>query len=457
MQKIIYIIIGVYLCSSCAVSKCVEPDVKCPESLIVDMAGDSLCIADLSWMEIIGDTMLVKLIDTALKYNKDLLVAGARIREYERLYKVEKSALLPSVELEAYADRETNNKGGDNHAVEPEVAAKLKVSWEIDFFGRLRWAKKQAYADYMQTIEARRSVQMTLISNVATAYFELLALDKEMQIVQSTIAIREENVHQAKLRFEGGLVSEIPYQQAKVELAKTASMLPDLTMKIKMKENELSFLTGSLPTVINRSTINDRIIANDRLKVGIPSDVLKRRPDIRGAEYALEGAMSKVGYNWADRFPRFVIGFDAGFENHGFSGLLKSPLTYMIGELSSPIFSFGKRKAKYQAALEAYDVARFRYEEKVLQAFREVDDAITAFIAAKENTELMDTLKTSSQKYVELARVQYINGQTGYLDVLDAQRSHFNAEIEHSNAIRDQYLALIDMYKALGGGWSNKD
>lgn len=452
MKKIIYMIISALILTSCAISRCVEPDVRSPEYLLADMTTDSLCIADLSWMEIIGDTLLTDLISRALEYNKDLLSAGARIREYERLYRVDRRAMFPSVEFDSYVDRETNDKTGGNYVEDIEVAAKLSISWELDFFGRLRWSSKEALANYMQTIEARRSLQMTLIADVATSYFELLALDKELQIVQSTIAIRQENVKQAKLRFDGGLISEIPYQQTQVELAKTASMLPDLKKRIKMKENELCFLAGTLPSTVERSTIDSELILNDSLLVGIPSDVLKRRPDIKEAEYALQEAMSKVGYSWADRFPRFIIGFDGGLENSGFKGFLKAPLTYTVGELTSPIFSFGQKKAKYQAALEGYEAVRLDYEEKVLQAFREVDDAIASYIAAKQNTELMLSLKSSSHKYVELARFQYLNGQINYMDVLDAQRSYFNAEIEHSNAIRDQYLALIDMYKALGGG-----
>ncbi len=456
MRKITYLLLCLVVISGCATSKCVEPEVRCPESLIADFAGDSLCVADLSWMELIGDTLLVDIIDRALTYNKDLLSASARIREYERLYKVQKREMLPFVGFDAYADRETNQKTGSNYVEDVEVAAKLTLSWEADLFGRLRWSGKKVLAQYLQTVEARRAIQMTLIADVATAYFELVALDREMQIVQSTISIRKENVHQAKLRFEGGLVSEIPYQQSQVELAKAASMLPDLRLRIRMKENEISFLTGSLPSSVTRSTIDSDIISIDSLCVGIPSDVLKRRPDVREAEYALKGAMANVGYSWADRFPRFVIGFEGGLENNGFDGFLKAPFTYMIGELTSPIFSFGMKKARYKAALEAYDAERFRYEEKVLQAFREVNDAIAAYMAEKENAALMESLKAASRKYVDLARFQYMNGQIDYLDVLDAQRSYFNAEIDYSNAVRDRYLALIVLYKALGGGWNEE-
>lgn len=452
-KSIFYLILGLLVLSGCATSRCVEPTIESPNHFSGQMHSDSLSFADLSWMEIIGDSLLVNLIETALEYNKNLLVAGERIEEFERLYRVQRSGFFPTVGLEAYADRETNNRGGENYVEDIEVAAKMTLSWEADLFGRLRWASREAKAQYMQRIEARRAVQMTLIADVATAYFELVALDRELQIVRSTIAIRQENVNQARLRFEGGLISEIPYQQAQVELAKTASMLPDLRTKIKMKENEISFLTGAMPSVIRRATIDSDIITDESLHIGLPSDLLKRRPDVREAEYALQEAMANVGYSWADRFPRLTIGLDGGFENSEFGGLLRSPLTYMVSELTSPVFSFGKKRAQYQAALEAYDAERLRYEECVLQAFREADNAVVSYRSARENTALMEALKASSHKYVELARFQYLNGQIDYLDVLDAQRSYFNAEIDFSNAIRDQYLALIQLYKALGGGW----
>lgn len=454
MSRLVYIFLMMLLMSGCAVSRCVEPQVQQPDRLLMNESDDSLCMADLSWMEMIGDSLLRNIIDSALTYNKNLLAAGARIREYERLYKVDRRAMLPSFDFEAYVDRETNDKSGGSYVEDVEVASKLTLSWEADLFGRLRWTGKKAMSRYLQSVETRRAVQMSLVADVATAYFELMALDREMQIVQSTIALRRENVNQAQLRFEGGLISEIPLRQAQVELARTASMLPDLRLRIKKKENEISFLTGVLPSSIARSVIDsERMLAVDSVSVGVPSDVLRRRPDIRGAEYALKGAMADVGYAWADRFPRFVIGLEGGLENNGFEGFIKAPLTYMIGELTSPVFSFGRRQAKYKAALEAYDAERLRYEERVLQAFREVDDAIAAYVSAKENTDLMLKLRISSEKYVELARFQYLEGQTDYLDVLDAQRSYFNAEIDYSNAVRDQYLAMIGLYKALGGGW----
>lgn len=455
MRKLILAFICLTTLAGCSVSKvCREPQIKLPEYLIADMTQDSTCIADLSWMELFADTFLINLIDQALNYNKDLLTASARICEYEHRHRIAHADYFPNIELEAYTDREAAHRHGSDYTEEIEVNAQLTLAWEVDFFGRIRWADTRAKAAYLQTIEARRALQMTLVAQIATSYYELIALDRELEIVKHTLVTRNENLSQAKLRFEGGLTSEIPYQQAQVEYAKTAAMVPDLVKKIKLKENEISLLTGRMPSNINRSLKNDITIPQDMLHVGLPSDIIKRRPDVRESQERLKEAMAQVGCDWADRFPRFVINLSGGFENNSFSHLFSSPITYMLGELTAPIFAFGKRKAKYEAAIDAYEATRFQYEECVLQAFKEVNDAIVSYNSAVENTQLMNDLKSSAHKYVELARFQYINGQINYIDVLDAQRTYFNAEINQSNAIRDQLLALINMYKALGGGWN---
>lgn len=458
MRKLVILtILSLILLSSCSLQRRVaQPQLNLPHTFIEGVEQDSLCFADMAWAEIFDDPILIDLIDKTLQYNKDMMIASARILEYEKRHRVARSSLFPSVGAEAYADRETNDKSGKSATEEIEVAAKLTFGWEIDLFGRLRWANGEAKANYLKTLEARRALQMTLIADVATAYFELVALDTELQIVENTLATRRENVRQAKLRFEGGLTSEIPYQQAQVELARTASLVPNLELKIKKKENEISFLSGNYPTAIERKTVQQIYDNEDIFNVGLPSDLIQRRPDVREAERAYQSAIARAGVEWANRFPSFTIGFDIGFENHAFKGVFTSPLTYMIGELTTPLFAFGKKKAQYEAALAACEAKCYEYEEKVLQAFREVSDAMAAYHSAVENTRLMEDLKDASQKYVNLALFQHLNGHINYLDVLDAQRSYFNAERDHSNAIRDQHLALIELYKALGGGWKQR-
>ncbi|MBP3672075.1 MAG: efflux transporter outer membrane subunit [Bacteroidaceae bacterium] len=455
MKQLLYTIIVVLLTCGCSISKrCTQPEVELPTEIVAGMEADSMCMADLKWYDIFADSCLVELIELTIANNKDLLTAAARVEELEKLYRVAKSDYFPSLDADAYVDRETNDKSNSDPVAELEVSATLTLSWELDFFGRVRWNNRQALANYLKTVEGQRALQMILVADVAIAYFELMALDNELDIIARTLATREEDLNKAKLRFEGGLTSEIPYRQAIVEYATTASLIPDLRRKIETKENEISVLTGQMPTSIRRSAISRYKDTQLRPEVGIPSDLLRRRPDLRASEQSLKAAMAKAGYAWADRFPRFSISLQGGLENNSFEGFLSAPFTYMIGELTAPIFAFGKRKAKYEAAIKAYDAERYQYEKLVLQAFQEVNDATIAYTSANEKVELMTNLKESAQKYLNLAMFQHINGHINYINVLDAQRSYLNAEIDLSNAIRDEYIALIVLYKALGGGWN---
>ena len=455
MKNLILFLLIIVL-AGCSVSKrCAEPDIELPYEIVDGFNSDSICIADLHWSKIFSDTLLHNLIVDVLEHNKDLLTATAKVEEMEKLNRITKANRLPSIGAEAYVERETNDKSGSNSVEDIEVAAKLTLSWEIDFFGRLKWANKESLANYIKTVEGHRSLQMTLIAEVAISYFELMALDNELEIITRTLETREEDLNKAKLRFEGGLTSEIPYQQAKVEYTTTASLIPDLQKKIEIKENEISLLTGKFPHQIRRSKIQRTNLNSELLHIGIPSDLIKRRPDLKAAEQSLKATMAKAGYSWAERFPRFVITLEGGLENDGFSKFFTAPLTYMLGELTSPIFDFGKRKSKYEAAIKAYDAERYQYEKKVITAFKEVNDAVIAYTSANKKVSLMQNLKSSSHKYLELALFQYINGHINYIDVLDAQRSYLNAEINHSNAIKDEYIALITLYKSLGGGWGN--
>ena len=455
MRNLAYFTIIILLACGCSVSKrCVKPEVELPTEIVAGMEVDSMCLADLKWYDIFADPSLLELIEMTIANNKDLLAASSKVEELEKLYRVAKSDYFPSLDADAYIDHETTNKSGADVTSDLELSATLTLTWELDFFGRVRWNNRQALADYLKTVEGQRALQMVLVADVATAYFELMALDNELDIVTRTLETREEDLNKAKLRFEGGLTSEIPYRQAIVEYATTASLIPDLRRKIETKENEISLLTGQMPTSIKRSEISRYKDSKLLPNVGIPSDLLKRRPDILASEQSLKAAMAKVGYAWSDRFPRFSIGLQGGLENHSFKGFLSAPFTYMIGELTAPIFAFGKRKAKYEAAIKAYDAERYQYEKRVLQAFQEVNDAVIAYTAANEKVKLMDNLKESAQKYLNLAMFQHINGHINYINVLDAQRSYFKAEIDLSNAIRDEYIALIVLYKALGGGWN---
>lgn len=444
--------------SSCMVGKrYTAPELQLPQSFAPDRA-DSLTLADVQWWEVYTDTTLQKLIRKALEHNKDLLTATERIREMAYRKRIQTANLLPDISAKVAGEREFENYSGKGETATNTFEGKLLFSWEIDLWGHLRWGRQKSIAEYLESVQARRALQITLIAQVAQSYFELMALDNELEIVQQTLAIRQEGVHQAKIRFEGGLTSEITYQQTLVEQARTATLIPELEREIAATENDLSLLTGAYPGGdIPRGTLPQGEYLPESLPVGLPSTLLQRRPDLMEAEQRLIAANAAVGMAYTDRFPRLVFSGVYGLETDVLSTLFKSPYGLIGGNLLSPIFAAGKKKATYKAEQAAYQQAVYQYEKSVQNAFREVSDAIVAYNKAREAHQLKQRLEQSAKKYMELAQYQYINGVIRYLDVLDAQREYFDAQTGLSNAVRDEQIALVQLYKALGGGWNPED
>ena len=257
----------------------------------------------------------------------------------------------------------------------------------------------------------------------------------------------------AKLRFEGGLTSETSYQQAQVELARTATLVPDLERKISIKENDIAFLAGEYPRKIERSVLPEEVKLPESLPVGLPSTLLERRPDVRQAEQKLIAANATVGLAYTNMFPRLSLTAHYGLESTEFSDFLKSPYHFLSGSLLTPLFAMGKNRAMLKAKKAAYEAEVYAYEKSVLTAFKDARNAIVDFGKIKEIYESRLQLEQAARTNVELAQLQYINGVIGYLDVLDAQRGYFDAQIGLSNAIRDKQITLVRLYKALGGGW----
>lgn len=449
------VLFGLTGCSG--IKNLTKPDVKIPEALSDSESIDSLTIADLGWWEFYGDKYLKEIIDTVLHKNKNLLIAAGRIEEARNLYKVERANLLPELSFRLPWNHETNEYYKELKLIDPEIGVKATISWEVDLFGSLRWNKKKSQAQYIASINEQRAMRMSLVAETASTYFRLVALDNELAIVKSTMATREEGVRLAKLRFNGGITSETVYQQAQVQYATAAALIPNLEYNIKLAENQLLLLMGSLPDkkVMRSSFLTDNTMP-DRLPLGIPSTLLERRPDIRASEYKLQAAVANVGYTYAKRFPSLNIDLTGGLEDNDFKNLFRSPFSYVAENFVAPLFDFGKRKNRYKAAVAAYDEARLAYENKVLEAFGEVDNALTRYNSARMTVTKDTELLEAAQKYQELTWKQYRGGTINYIDVLDAQRRFFEAQIARMNAIRDEHLALIQLYKALGGGWQTE-
>lgn len=451
---IISVIAVLLLFSTCKVGhKYKEPELTGMPQSFDTMELKNGSISDIGWSTLYTDPILQEYIKKALEHNKDLLIATARIKEMEANKRISFANLFPSIGYAGEAKREYENYGGDEKKYKPEVNANVGVSWELDIWGNLRWQNDADIAAYMQTQEARRWLQLTIIAQVAQAYFELESLDKELEIVRQTKIAREEGVRFAKLRYEGGLTSEIPYRQSLVELARTETLIPNLENNIKLKENDLFVLTGEYPTGRMSRNVNfDMEHLPTELPIELPSTLLKRRPDMLEAEQKLVEANAKVGVAFTDMFPKIKLSGRIGVENNEFASLFSSPGWLINGLVTGPIFNMGKNKAKHAAAKAAYERSVLEYEKKVLEVFKEVNNSIVTFHKIKEMRQSTEKLYESAKANHELSQNQYINGSVRYIDLLDAQRQLFDAKIALNKAHLNELLSVVMLYKALGGG-----
>jgi multidrug efflux system outer membrane protein len=298
-------------------------------------------------------------------------------------------------------------------------------------------------------------MRVSLIAEIAVAYAELLDIDERTRITERTLASREESVRLAKARKQGGVISELEVQQAEVELGSAKTSLPVLYRLRHLKEDQLSILIGQPPGAIERRAGIERQPLPPEVPVGLPSSLLERRPDIRQAEQQLIAANAAIGIARADFFPRLTLTGAYGRESDELNELLKTRgETWLLGaEAVMPLFTAGRNRARLAIAREQYEQAGLNYRKTVLGALQEVSNALESYARSAEELEARLNLVNASQEYVRLARLLYNNGVRSYLDLLDAQRQLFNAELALSQSKRDRLLSLIFLYRALGGGW----
>lgn len=448
--------------SAVSVSSCsgtrnlTAPQVDMPSTFNRSDYVDSLSEGDKVWWKYYNDTTLCKLIDRVLANNYDLRIALSRVEQARQLYGVSKSEMLPQLSGELYGQRETTDYHDAASTRSDEFGLKLTAAWEINLWGKQKQNRDLAHATWLATEEDRRGVQMTLVAEVATLYYRLKAMWSELAIVNRTLSAREDNMRYTKLRYEYGAVSEVVYRQAMVEYMTAAALVPGIEQRSSEANNAMAVLLGEVPgNVYVRGGLetDGAALSSDTLSIGVPSDLLTRRPDLRASQQRLKAASAAVGVAWADRFPSFRIALTGGVEDESLANFIRSPYSNTVASLAGPIFDFGKRKRKYKAAVEGYEQARLGYESDVINAFREVSDAITAYHKICETVKLRTELRDAALRYSELANTNYRGGMLAYIDVLDAQQRYLDARLGLINALRDRSIAMVNLYKVLGGGW----
>lgn len=460
MHKHIIVSFFILLLSSCMIGPNYQrPQVDTPQSWRFEdkQAKD---IANTAWWEQFNDPVLTDLIKIALKENKDLLIAASRVEEFIGYYVSTRGSLFPQVDASATAGRQRLTERGisripvGGQATFDNYQALINMSWEIDMWGRLRRATEAARADLLSTEEARRALILTLVTSIANAYIDLRNLDRQLDIARSTAKTREESYEIFKLRFEGGVISELELSQVKSEYEDALATIPQIEKNIAQQENALSLLIGRNPGFIPRGKTIDELIMLS-VPQGLPSDLLERRPDIRQAEQDMVAANARIGVAKTLYFPNISLTGLFGFSSTELSKLSTGPAKTWnwAVPISAPIFTGGTISGQVHAAEAQQQQALLKYQKAIQTAFREVDDALVDQHKSRDRLAAQARQVDALLNYAQLARLRYENGYTSYLEVLDAERSLFNAEINYTQTQGTLFKALVNLYKAMGGGW----
>jgi multidrug efflux system outer membrane protein len=424
-------------------------------TVIMDSAKS---IADVAWFDYFQDTTLKTLVHQALAANFDLRIATARVAEVQAQYGIARSGLYPQIDLAAGASANQISKdqaaGGNRYG--SAYGANLGLSWELDLWGRVRSLSASAQAQYLGTVEARTGVVISLIAQVSQAYFNLRELDLELEISKNTLKIRQNTVVLFQNRVKGGVASGLEVSQALGDVAVAAAAIPDLQRQIGQQENLINFLLGRGPGTIPRGTLLSAEYIPPQVPVGLPSTLLERRPDVLEAEDQLVSANADIGVAKADYFPRVSLTGLLGVASAslGNLGSADALIASAGGGLLQPIFAGGRIDATYEATLARRDQAIAAYLRAAQNSFREVSNALIATEKTGEVRTATDSGVVALREGARIARVRYDGGLSNYLEVLDADRRLFQAELDHARAMGAQVNSYVELYRALGGGWS---
>ncbi|QOD84295.1 efflux transporter outer membrane subunit [Chromobacterium haemolyticum] len=445
--------------TACAVG----PDYSRPKLELPDSAQAQSPAIAMDWWKQFNDPVLDQLIAEALEHNQDLAAAAARVDEAAAQAGIARAQLLPALNANAGYQRGRTSTATTTPGA-PLVGdvrnANLTASWELDLWGKLRRGNEAARADFAASRFARDSSKLAIAAQTAQTYFQLRAYDAQLDIAKRTLQSREESLKLQTKRFKGGLISELDQQQAEAEAASARAQVPQIASALAQTESALGVLLGHSPKQlvaggIQRGQSLDALSAPPEVPAGLSSSLLERRPDIAASEQQLIAANARIGVARAAYFPSISLSGALGSQSLSLDTLFTGPTRTwsFVGNLAAPVFNFGQTGYAVDAANARQKQALAQYQKTVQSAFKDALDALSGYGAARDIQAAQTTQFQALNKSLRLANLRYDNGYASYLDVLDAQRNSFQAELGLVSAKLNQLNAVVGLYKALGGGW----
>src|SRR5574344_240956 len=453
MKKILLLTTATALLSSCGVYTKYNQQTTVPDNLYGEnvVTEDSVGLGKLDWHELFTDTILQQTIEIGLKNNTDYLSAQLRVDEAKAALMSAKLAYLPSFALSPQGTISSfdNSKATQTYSL-PAVA-----SWEIDIFGNLRNAKKQAKAVYAQNKDYQQAVRTQLISSIANTYYTLLMLDEQLELTQETEKAWQESVASAKALMNAGQYNEVGAAQMEATLYSVQTSVLDLKEQINQVENSMSLLLAETPRNYERGRLAGQKFT-DNLSVGIPVQILSNRPDVRVAERSLEAAFYGTNQARSAFYPSITLSGSAGWTNSAGSMIINPSkfLASAVASLTQPLFAKGKLVAQYKIAKAKQEEAALSFQQTLLKAGSEVNNALTAYQTSNQKRELYEKQISSLQKALDSTTMLMEHGTTNYLEVLVARQSLLSAQLSQTANRFIEIQSIINLYRALGGGQS---
>lgn len=451
MKKILLLTTVTALLSSCGIYTKYQPETTAPDNLYGEetAAVDTTNLGNVDWRELFTDPQLQALIEQGLESNTDYLSAQLRVEEAKATLLSAKLAFLPSFSLAPQGTASSFDKQKAAQTYSLPVTA----SWELDIFGRMRNAKRQAKALYAQSRDYQQAVRTQLIAGIANTYYTLLMLDEQLSLTQQTEQAWKETVTSARALMEAGLYNEAGVSQMEATYYSVQTSVLDLKEQINQVENSLALLLAETPRHYERGTLSAQRFSQD-LSVGIPVQMLANRPDVRSAERSLEAAFYGTNQARSAFYPSIVLSGSAGWTNAAGSMIVNPGkfLASAVGSLTQPLFNRGQVIAQYRISKAQQEEARLSFEQALLNAGSEVNDALTACQTSREKTVLFDKQIVSLQKALKSTSLLMEHGTTNYLEVLTARQTLLSAQLSQTANRFTEIQSVISLYQALGGG-----
>jgi outer membrane protein, multidrug efflux system len=445
----------------------VGPEYKRPDAAPVEQfrfqvgPSEATSIADLPWWSIFNDRALQSLITEGLTHNYDLQVTVARVDQARALVGVARADFYPQIGYQGIAGRSKEFvplESSRGNVTFNAFGGLINAAWELDVWGRIRHATEAARAGLYAQEDVRRGVMLTLVSSIAASYFSLLEFDRELEIAKDSRGTYRQTLDLFTSRFRAGRDSKLGVTRAQAAYDSSSASIASLSRAIAQQENALSVLLGAYPKAIDRGTALTQQVTPE-IPLGLTTDVLKRRPDIQQAEQVMIGANAEVGVAVANFYPTIGLGALFGGQSPAVDDMFKSEFgIWSIGAgIAGPIFQGGRLKSAYQAQQAFWDQTIAQYKEVVIAAFRETSDALIARQTLVDQRTAIQSQVAALREAMDVATQRYTAGRASYFEVLEAQQQLFPAESALAQTQRDQLLAVVNLYKALGGGWNLND